>query len=313
MKLSRKHLLGLEGVSRTEIESILNAAESFKEILDRKIPKVPTLRGKTAVNLFFEPSTRTRVSFELAEKRLSADAVSVSATMSSSAKGESLIDTVRNLEAMKIDFLIIRHGAAGAAHFLATRIDASVVNAGDGCHEHPTQGLLDLFTMRQRFGSIEGLKVVIVGDVLHSRVARSNLWGLKALGAEVTICAPPTFLPPGIDSFGARVVTDLDHAMERADVVMILRIQKERQGEHFLPSLREYARLFGVNRKRADTMKKNGFIMHPGPMNRGVEITPEVADGPRSVILDQVTNGVALRMAILYLLSGGEIDDAMAH
>lgn len=313
MKLSRKHLLGLEGVSRTEIESILNASESFKEILDRKIPKVPTLRGKTAVNLFFEPSTRTRVSFELAEKRLSADSVSVSSKMSSSEKGESLIDTVRNLEAMKIDFLIIRHPAAGAAHFLATRIDASVINAGDGCHEHPTQGLLDLFTMRQRFGTVEGLKVVIVGDVMHSRVARSNLWGLKALGADVTICAPSTFLPPGFSNFGAAIVTDLDHAMEGADVVMILRIQKERQGENFFPSLREYARYFGVNRKRADMMKKGGFIMHPGPMNRGVEITQEVADGPRSVILDQVTNGVALRMAILYLLSGGELDDAMAH
>jgi aspartate carbamoyltransferase catalytic subunit len=313
VKLARKHLLGLEGVSRSEIESILNAAESFKEILDRKIPKVPTLRGKTAVNLFFEPSTRTRVSFELAEKRLSADSVSVSAKMSSSAKGESLVDTVHTLEAMKIDFLIIRHGAAGAAHYIASRVDASVINAGDGCHEHPTQGLLDLFTMRQHFGSIEGLRVVIVGDVMHSRVARSNLWGLRACGAEVTLCAPATFLPPGIGDFGAAVDTNLDRAMEGADVVMVLRIQKERQGEHFLPSLREYARLFGVDAKRAATMKKNGFIMHPGPMNRGVEITQEVADGPRSVILDQVTNGVALRMAILYLLSGGELDDAMAH
>ncbi len=313
MKLARKHLLGLEGVSRSEIETILNAAESFKEILDRKIPKVPTLRGKTAVNLFFEPSTRTRVSFELAEKRLSADSISVAAKTSSSVKGESLIDTVKNLEAMKIDFLIVRHEAAGAAHFLASRIDVSVINAGDGCHEHPTQALLDLFTMRQRFGGLDGLKVVIIGDIAHSRVARSNLWGLKALGANVTICAPPTFLPPGIENLGAEVSTDLDDAIDGADVAMVLRIQKERQGEHLLPSFREYARLFGLNGKRAARLKKTGFIMHPGPMNRGVEIAPEVADGPRSVILDQVTNGVALRMAVLYLLSGGEIDDAMAH
>ncbi len=313
MKLARKHLLGLEGVSRTEIETILSAAESFKEILDRKIPKVPTLRGKTAVNLFFEPSTRTRVSFELAEKRLSADSISVASKMSSSVKGESLVDTARNLEAMKIDFLIIRHSAAGAAHFLASRIDVSVINAGDGCHEHPTQALLDLFTMKQRFGSIEGLKVVIVGDMMHSRVARSNLWGLNALGADVTICAPTTFLPPGIEQLGATVESDLDRAMERADVVMILRIQKERQGEQLFPSLREYARYFGVNSARVAKMKRTGLVMHPGPMNRGVEISPDVADGPRSLILDQVTNGVALRMAILYLLSGGELDDAMAH
>jgi len=313
VKLARKHLLGLEGVSRTEIETILSAAESFKEILDRKIPKVPTLRGKTAVNLFFEPSTRTRVSFELAEKRLSADSISVASKMSSSVKGESLVDTARNLEAMKIDFLIIRHSAAGAAHFLASRIDVSVINAGDGCHEHPTQALLDLFTMKQRFGSIEGLKVVIVGDMMHSRVARSNLWGLNALGADVTICAPTTFLPPGIEQLGATVESDLDRAMERADVVMILRIQKERQGEQLFPSLREYARYFGVNSARVAKMKRTGLVMHPGPMNRGVEISPDVADGPRSLILDQVTNGVALRMAILYLLSGGELDDAMAH
>ncbi len=313
MKLSRKHLLGLEGVSRSEIETILNTAESFKEILERKIPKVPTLRGKTAVNLFFEPSTRTRVSFELAEKRLSADSVSISTKMSSSEKGETLVDTVRNLEAMKVDFLIVRHSSAGAAHFLASRIDVAVINAGDGCHEHPTQALLDLFTIRQKFGSFEGLKVVIVGDALHSRVARSNLWGLGAVGADITICSPPTFLAPGMENFGARIESDLDKAIQGADVVMVLRIQMERQGQHFFPSLREYAMQYGISRKRADSLKDSCLIMHPGPMNRGVEIAPDVADGVRSVILDQVTNGVAVRMAVLYLLSGGELDDAMAH
>ena len=313
MKLSRKDLLGLEGVSRDEIELILNAAESFKEVLGRRIPKVPTLRGKTAVNLFFEPSTRTRVSFELAEKRLSADSVSVSKAMSSHQKGETLLDTVRNLQAMKIDFVIIRHSAAGAPHFLASRLNASVINAGDGAHEHPTQALLDLFTIREWYGGFEGLRVVIVGDVLHSRVARSNIIGLRAVGAKVVLCTPPTFLPPGMETFDVKIETNLDRAIEDADVVMILRIQSERQSGFFLPSLREYAALYGLNRERASRLKEKCLVMHPGPMNRGVEIEPEVADGPRSVILDQVTNGVAVRMAIIYLLSGGEVENGMVN
>jgi len=311
VKLARKDLLGLEGIPADEIELILNTAESFKEVLKRKIPKVPTLRGKTAVNLFFEPSTRTRVSFELAQKRLSADSVSITKTMSSATKGETLLDTARNLQAMNIDFLIVRHSAAGAPHFLAARLDASVVNAGDGAHEHPTQGLLDLFTMRERFGALEGLRVVIVGDVLHSRVARSNVFGLNTVGADVTLCGPRTFLPPEIESLGVTVETDVDRAAEGADVLMVLRIQKERQDGFFLPSLREYARLFGINRRRADRLKPGCLIMHPGPINRGVEIDPDVADGPRSVILDQVTNGVAVRMAVIYLLSGGEVQNGM--
>jgi len=308
VKLARKDLLGLEGAAREEIELILNTAGAFKEVLQRKIPKVPTLRGKTAVNLFFEASTRTRVSFELAEKRLSADSVSIAKAMSSAEKGETLLDTVRNLQAMKIDFLIVRHSAAGAPHFLASRLEAAVINAGDGAHEHPTQGLLDLFTVRERFGSFEGLRVVIVGDVLHSRVARSNVFGLRTVGARVTLCAPRTFLPKGIEALGVEVETDVDRAIEGADVVMVLRIQKERQDGCFLPTLREYAALFGINRKRADRLKPGCLIMHPGPINRGVEIEPEVADGPRSVILDQVTNGVAVRMAVIYLLSGGEVE-----
>ncbi len=311
MKLARKDLLGLEGIPADEIELILNTAESFKEVLKRKIPKVPTLRGKTAVNLFFEPSTRTRVSFELAQKRLSADSVSIVSTTSSATKGETLLDTARNLQAMNIDFLIVRHSAAGAPHFLAARLEASVVNAGDGAHEHPTQGLLDLFTMRERFGALEGLRVVIVGDVLHSRVARSNVFGLNTVGADVTLCGPRTFLPPEIESLGVTVETDVDSAVEGADVLMVLRIQKERQDGFFLPSLREYARLFGINRRRADRLKPGCLIMHPGPINRGVEIDPDVADGPRSVILDQVTNGVAVRMAVIYLLSGGEVQNGM--
>jgi len=308
VKLARKDLLGLEGAAREEIELILNTAGAFKEVLQRKIPKVPTLRGKTAVNLFFEASTRTRISFELAEKRLSADSVSIAKAMSSAEKGETLLDTVRNLQAMKIDFLIVRHSAAGAPHFLASRLEAAVINAGDGAHEHPTQGLLDLFTVRERFGSFEGLRVVIVGDVLHSRVARSNVFGLRTVGARVTLCAPRTFLPKGIEALGVEVETDVDRAIEGADVVMVLRIQKERQDGCFLPTLREYAALFGINRKRADRLKPGCLIMHPGPINRGVEIEPEVADGPRSVILDQVTNGVAVRMAVIYLLSGGEVE-----
>jgi len=311
LKLARKDLLGLEGLSREEIELLLGAAESFKDVLKRKIPKVPTLRGKTAVNLFFEASTRTRVSFELAEKRLSADSVSVSAKMSSHEKGETLLDTVRNLQAMKMDFVVIRHGSSGAPHFLASRIDASVINAGDGAHEHPTQGLLDIFTMRERFGGLDGLRVAIVGDILHSRVARSNIFGLRTLGAKVVLSGPPTFIPPGVEELGVQVEPVFDRAIEDADVVMVLRIQKERQDGNFFPSLREYAIQYGLNRARAAKLKDRCLVMHPGPINRGVEIEPQVADGPRSVILDQVTNGVAVRMAVIYLLSGGEVEHGL--
>ncbi|KPJ66510.1 aspartate carbamoyltransferase [candidate division WOR-1 bacterium DG_54_3] len=306
MKLKSKDLLGLRGVSKEEINFVLDTAVSFKEILERPIRKVPTLRGLTVVNLFYEPSTRTRISFELAEKRLSADMVNFSATTSSVRKGETLKDTVRNIEAMKIDMVVIRHSASGAPHFVASCLDSSVINAGDGAHEHPTQALLDLFTLREKYKKLEGLKVVIVGDILHSRVARSNIWGLSSVGAEVAVCGPTTLLPYQIERMGVQVFSDLDQALEGRDVVMALRIQLERQKGGLLPSLREYTNLFGITKERLKRLNKNFTIMHPGPINRGIEITPEVADGPYSVILDQVTNGVAVRMAILYLLSGGE-------
>ena len=306
MKLKRKHLLGLEGMTKDEISLILDTAETFKEVLERPIRKVPTLRGITVVNLFYEPSTRTRISFELAEKRLSADLVNFSASTSSVKKGETLKDTVRNIEAMKIDMVVIRHSAPGAPHFIARCLDASVINAGDGAHEHPTQGLLDMFTLRAKYKKLEGLKVVIVGDILHSRVARSNIWGLTTMGAKVSVCGPTTLLPYEIDRMGVGVYSDIDKALEGKDVVIVLRIQLERQQGGLLPSLREYTNQFGINKDRLTRLNKNFTIMHPGPINRGVEITPEVADGPYSVILDQVTNGVAVRMAVLYLLSGGE-------
>jgi len=306
MKLKRKHLLGLEGMTKDEINLILDTAETFKEVLERPIRKVPTLRGITVVNLFYEPSTRTRISFELAEKRLSADLVNFSASTSSVKKGETLKDTVKNIEAMKIDMVVIRHSAPGAPHFIANCLDASVINAGDGAHEHPTQGLLDMFTLREKYKKLEGLKVVIVGDILHSRVARSNIWGLTTMGAEVSVCGPTTLLPYEIEKMGVEVYSDIDKALEGKDVVIVLRIQLERQQGGLLPSLREYTNQFGINKDRLTRLNKNFTIMHPGPLNRGVEITPEVADGPYSVILDQVTNGVAVRMAVLYLLSGGE-------
>jgi aspartate carbamoyltransferase catalytic subunit len=299
---TRKHLLGLEGVSREEILTVLDAAAKFREILDRSVKKVPTLRGMTIANLFFEASTRTRMSFELAEKRLSADTLSFSAATSSVKKGETLRDTARNIEAMAVDLVVIRHGASGAPHFLAQHLDASIVNAGDGTHEHPTQALLDIFTMRERLGDIEGRKVTIVGDILHSRVARSNIWGLVTLGAAVTVCGPPTFLPPSVERLGVRASTDLAEATRDADVVNILRIQHERQDGCFIPSLREYANLYGIDARRLAAMRPDVVIMHPGPINRGVELAPDVADGERSVILEQVTNGVAVRMAVLYLL-----------
>ena len=306
MKLRSRHLLALEGMSKDEITLILDTAETLKEILARPIRIVPTLRGVGVVNLFYEASTRTRISFELAEKRLSAEVVNFSASTSSVKKGETLKDTVRNIEAMKIDMVVVRHQASGVPYFLTQCMKASIINAGDGAHEHPTQGLLDVFTVREKYKRIKGLKVVIVGDIKHSRVARSDIWGFTALGADVSVCGPTTMLPLEIEKMGVKAYSDLDQALEGADVVNVLRIQLERQRGSLLPSLREYSNKFGITRERLNRLNQNFTIMHPGPINRGVEITPEVADGPHSVILDQVTNGVAVRMAVLYLLSGGE-------
>ena len=305
-------LVGLEPLSREQILTILDTAEPFKEISERRIKKVPVLRGKTIVNLFFEPSTRTRVSFEFAEKRLSADTVNISSSGSSVVKGETLVDTARNLEAMKIDMVVMRHGSSGAARFLADRIPSNVVNAGDGSHEHPTQGLLDLLTIRDHKGRIEGLRVCIVGDILHSRVARSNVYGLLKLGAEVAVCGPRTLLPAGIEDMGVSVFSRVEEAIEWADVLNVLRLQLERMHGGFVPSLREYNRFWGVSSERLAAVDRDILILHPGPMNRGVEIDSDVADGPHSVILNQVTNGVAVRMAVLYLLAGGAPEKAEA-
>jgi aspartate carbamoyltransferase catalytic subunit len=305
MVLKSKHLLGLEGMSKEEITLILDTAESFKEVLKRPIPKVPTLRGKTVVNLFFEPSTRTRISFDLAEKRLSADSVNFSADTSSVLKGETLRDTARNIEAMKVDMVVIRHSAEGAPHFLANCVKASIINAGDGCHEHPTQALLDMMTLREKFGSLEGLRVAIIGDIAHSRVARSNIHGLRTIGAEVAICGPATLLPVEADKWEVRILYDVDEVIAWADVLNLLRLQLERQGKGLFPSIREYHNFFGITKERLDRAGKEVTIMHPGPINRGVELDSDLADGDYSVILDQVTNGVAVRMAVLYLLSGG--------
>ncbi len=307
-----KDLVGLESLTREQITAILDTAEPFKEVSERPIKKVPALRGKTIVNLFFEASTRTRISFEFAEKRLSADTVNVAAAGSSVSKGETLVDTARNLEAMRIDMVVIRHGASGAASFLGDRIRSNVINAGDGTHEHPTQGLLDLLTLRDRFGRIEGLKVCIVGDVLHSRVARSNIWGLRHLGAEVGVCGPATLLPRDVERMGVTVFRRVEDAIEWADALNVLRLQLERMSAGFIPSLREYNRVFGVTSERLARASRDVVILHPGPMNRGVEIDSDVADGPHSVILPQVTNGVAVRMAVLYLLAGGAPDWASA-
>jgi aspartate carbamoyltransferase catalytic subunit len=307
-----KDLIGLETLDGDQIRGILDTAEPFKEISERKVKKVPVLRGKTIVNLFFEPSTRTRVSFEFAEKRLSADTVNISSTGSSVQKGETLVDTARNLEAMRIDMVVIRHGSAGAAQFLADRIPSNVINAGDGPHEHPTQALLDLFTIRDSLGSLEGRRVCIVGDILHSRVARSNIWGLLKCGAEVAVCGPKTLIPTGIEELGVRSFTSLDEAIKWAEVLNVLRLQLERMSGGYVPSLREYNRVFGVSQKRLDRADHDVVVLHPGPMNRGVEIDSDVADGPNSVILDQVTNGVAVRMAVLYLLAGGQPEMAEA-
>ena len=307
-----KDLVGLERLSAEQIRGILDTAEPFKEISERQIKKVPVLRGKTIVNAFFEPSTRTRVSFEFAEKRLSADTVNIASSGSSVVKGETLVDTARNLEAMRIDMVVIRHGSSGAAQFLADRIPSNVVNAGDGRHEHPTQALLDMLTIRDHMGRIDGVKVCIVGDILHSRVARSNIFGLRTLGAEVGVCGPRTLLPAGIDELGVTVFGRIEEAIEWADVLNILRLQLERMQAGYVPSLREYNRVFGVSRERVESAPRDLLILHPGPMNRGVEIDSDVADGPQSVILEQVTNGVAVRMAVLYLLAGGAPEKAEA-
>ena len=301
-----KDLLGLEPLSPEQIRLILDTAQPFKEISERAIKRVPTLRGSTIVNLFFEASTRTRISFEFAEKRLSADPVNVTASTSSVSKGETLVDTARNLEAMRIDMVVIRHSASGAAQFLAERIESNVINAGDGTHEHPTQGLLDLLTLRDHFGELAGLRVCICGDVLHSRVARSNIWGLQKMGAEVAVCGPRSLLPNAIEEFGVRVFDRIEDAIEWAQALNILRLQLERMQAGYIPSLREYNRVFGVTRDRLARADHPLLILHPGPMNRGVEIDSDVADGPHSVILNQVTNGVAVRMAVLYLLAGGK-------
>ncbi len=307
-----KDLIGLEPLAPEQIRLILDTAEPFKEVSERPIKKVPALRGKTIVNLFFEASTRTRISFEFAEKRLSADTVNVASSGSSVQKGETLVDTARNLEAMRIDMVVIRHGSSGAAEFLAKRIDSNVVNAGDGKHEHPTQALLDLLTLRDKLGRIEGLKVCLVGDVLHSRVARSNIWGLLKLGAQVAVCGPRTLLPRGLEELGVTVLEHVEDAIQWADALNVLRLQLERMQAGFIPSLREYYRVFGVTVERLEKAPGEILVMHPGPINRGVEIESRVADGPWSVILDQVTNGVAVRMAVLYLLAGGRLEQADA-
>jgi len=306
MTFNPKHILGIKDLTAEEITFILKTAESFKEINTRQIKKVPTLRGKTIVNLFFEASTRTRTSFEIAGKRLSADTVNISASSSSVVKGETLEDTAKNIEAMHPDIVVMRHSASGACDYLAERLKCSVVNAGDGMHEHPSQALLDAFTIQQHKGTISGLTVAIVGDITHSRVVRSNIYCLHKLGARVRIAGPRTMLPPGIEQLGCEVYNNLEDAIRDADCVMMLRIQRERQGASLIPSTREYARFFGLNEAKLKLAKPDAIVMHPGPINRGVELSSAVADGPQNVILDQVENGVAVRMALLYLVAGGE-------
>jgi len=306
MKLGKKDILGIQDMSIAEINLILETAESFLEISTREIKKVPTLRGKSVINLFYEASTRTRTSFEIAGKRLSADTINISASTSSVVKGETLIDTARNLEAMNPDIIVIRHSAAGAPHLLASLVRQSIINAGDGAHEHPSQALLDMMTIKEKKGKIAGLKVALVGDILHSRVARSNIYGLSKMGAQVVVAGPATMMPRDIDQMGVRAYTKLEDAIADADVVMMLRIQLEREKQNIFPSLREYAQHYCLNRKNIKLAKPDAIVMHPGPLNRGVEISPEIADDPDySVILDQVNNGVAVRMALLYLLTGG--------
>lgn len=304
MKLSSKDLLGIKELSKEEITLILDTASGFKDVLKRDIKKVPALRGKTAVNLFFEPSTRTRTSFEIAEKRLSLDVLNLSVTTSSVVKGESLIDTALNVQALGADFVVIRHSSSGVPHMLARHLRASVINAGDGVNEHPTQALLDAFTMKEKMGRIEGLKIAIVGDIVHSRVAKSNIYLLTKFGAEVRLIGSPTLVPLELESLGVKVFHDMDSGLHGSNVVMMLRIQMERQGKGFFPSTLEYFKYWGLTTERLSIADKDAIVMHPGPMNRGVEIASEIADGPRSVILEQVTNGLAVRMAVMYLLAG---------
>ncbi len=308
MKWTRKDLVGLDGLSAEELQMIFETADGFGEVSTRSVKKVPALRGKVIVNLFFEVSTRTRISFELAGARLSADVINFTGSSSSTLKGETLNDTARNIEAMGVDIVVLRHPCSGAAQQLSRVLKAGVVNAGDGAHEHPTQGLLDIFTIRQKLGRIEGLKVAIVGDIGHSRVARSNIWGLQKLGAEVYVVGPPTLVPRGLAKMGVKVSHHLDDILPEIDVFNMLRIQRERQDRGLFPTLREYSRLFGLNGHRMRHVKPDALILHPGPVNRGVEITPDVADGSQSVILDQVTNGLAVRMAVLYLVGTYALD-----
>ena len=309
MRFERKDLLGLEDLSREEIELILDTAVPCKQIYSRDVKRFPMLRGRLVVNLFYEPSTRTRTSFELAGKWMSADVVNIAVSTSSVVKGESLTDTVKTLEALGADIVAVRHSSAGVPRLLAGAVKARVINAGDGAHEHPTQGLLDLFTIRERKGGFEGLAVTIVGDIRHSRVARSNIWGLLKMGASVRAAGPPTLMPPGLEALGVQVFDDLDEALRGADVVNVLRIQKERQKAGLFPSLREYTRRYGLNRARLDLAVDDVLLMHPGPANLGVEITQDLVEDPRSAVREQVTNGVAVRMALLYLLSGGRRDE----
>jgi aspartate carbamoyltransferase catalytic subunit len=302
MSLSSRHLLGLKDVPREDIQLILDTATTFREVLERPIKKVPTLQGKTIVNLFYESSTRTRISFELAEKRLSADSINFAVSGSSVSKGETLKDTVKNIEAMKVDMIVVRHACAGVPLMITKISDSNVINAGDGIHEHPTQGLLDMYSIRERLGKLEGLKVCIVGDVAHSRVALSNIYGLKTMGAKVSVCGPSTMIPKFLDEIGVDVIHSIDEAIQENDVLNVLRIQLERKAREYFPSIREYSQYFGIDRERLEKNGKDILILHPGPINRGVEISSEIADGTSQIILQQVTNGVAVRMAVLYLL-----------
>jgi aspartate carbamoyltransferase catalytic subunit len=303
-KLSQKHLLGIKDITREDIEFIFETADNFKEVINRPIKKVPSLRDVTIANVFFENSTRTRLSFELAQKRLSADVINFSASTSSVKKGETLLDTVNNILAMKVDMIVMRHASPGAPHFLARHIKANIVNAGDGTHEHPTQALLDAYSIREKLGSVSGKKIAIIGDILHSRVALSNIFALQKLGAKVMVCGPPTLLPKYIHQLGVQVELDVKKALEWCDAANVLRIQLERQQIKYFPSLREYSLYYGINKKLLDTLKKEIVLMHPGPINRGVELSSDAADSQHSIILDQVENGVAVRMAVLYLLAG---------
>jgi aspartate carbamoyltransferase catalytic subunit len=302
MALSSRHLLGLHAVPREDIQLILDTATTFREVLERPIKKVPTLQGKTIVNLFFENSTRTRISFELAEKRLSADTVNFSVAGSSVSKGETFKDTMKNIEAMKVDMVVVRHSAAGTPYFLTKICDANIINAGDGIHEHPTQALLDMYSIREKLGRLEGVKICIVGDVAHSRVALSNIYGLKTMGADVSVCGPSTMIPKFIEELGVKVIYNIDEAIQENDVLNVLRIQLERKAREYFPSIREYSKYFGITSERLEKNGRDVLILHPGPINRGVEISSEVADGMYQIILKQVTNGVAVRMAVLYLL-----------